>query len=292
MGMARANEKGQEMVKLVLSDIDGTIMPHGQKTVDERTRQAFHMALDAGIHIGPSTGRGIDWVMPIFGGDDACYATAVATNGLQVYLDGQKIREAFFDPEPLEHTVDIVRGVPGAGVLCFDGYTPYLVCGEKDALQKSFPRYAETCVKVDGVPRDFRIGKSNVFCAEGEEATRALVARLNEEVEGLDFDVALATFSNVMPAGINKATGIDLLCERIGCSIQEVVVFGDAGNDLSMLRHVPNSVAVATPRRRPLPPRAGTRAPARTGPWHRPSSCWRLTSGRSPTRPGAGAGSE
>ena len=84
-----------------------------------------------------------------------------------------------------------------------------------------------------------------MFCAEGEEATRALVARLNEEVEGLDFDVALATFSNVMPAGINKATGIDLLCERIGCSIQEVVVFGDAGNDLSMLRHVPNSVAVA-----------------------------------------------
>lgn len=245
MGMARANEKGQEMVKLVLSDIDGTIMPHGQKTVDERTRQAFHMALDAGIHIGPSTGRGIDWVMPIFSGDDACYATAVATNGLQVYLDGQKIREAFFDPEPLEQAVDIVRGVPGAGVLCFDGYTPYLVCGEKDALQKSFPRYAETCVKVDGVPRDFRIGKSNVFCAEGEEATRALVARLNEEVEGLDFDVALATFSNVMPAGINKATGIDLLCERIGCSIQEVVVFGDAGNDLSMLRHVPNSVAVA-----------------------------------------------
>ena len=133
------------MVKLVLSDIDGTIMPHGQKTVDERTRQAFHMALDAGIHIGPSTGRGIDWVMPIFSGDDACYATAVATNGLQVYLDGQKIREAFFDPEPLEQAVDIVRGVPGAGVLCFDGYTPYLVCGEKEACPGTSALASPTC---------------------------------------------------------------------------------------------------------------------------------------------------
>lgn len=232
------------MVKLILSDIDGTLMPKGQDAVSPRVREAFHEAMDAGIHVGPSSGRGLDWVAPIFSHDEACYATAVATNGLQVALDGSLIREEHLDHAALEEVARITHDTPGAGLLCFDGGTPFLVEGSKDDLLKSFPRYGETCRPADGVP-DFVIGKANVFEARGEAATRALVARLNREVPALDFDVALPTFSNIMPHGVNKATGIDLLCERLGCTLGEVVVFGDAGNDLSMLRHVSNSVAVA-----------------------------------------------
>lgn len=232
------------MVKLILSDIDGTLMPKGELTVSERVREAFHEALAAGIHVGPCSGRGIDWVAPIFSNDEACYATAVATNGLQVVLDGETIREEHLSHEALQQVADIVRDVPGSGLLCFDGGTPYLVEGSKEDLMKSFPRYGETCKLASGVPT-FTIGKANVFQARGDQATRRLVAQLNREVGALDFDVALPTFSNIMPAGVNKATGIDLLCERIGCTLDEVVVFGDAGNDLSMLNHVPNSVAVA-----------------------------------------------
>lgn len=233
------------MVKLILTDIDGTIMPKGQNTVDARTRRAIHAALDAGIRVGPSTGRGIDWVGPIFGGDEACYATAVATNGLQVFLDGQTVRRAYFDRAPLERALEVLRTLPGCGLVVFDGYTPYLCCGTREGLSAAFPRYGETCVVCDGVPEGFRPGKANMYCVNGEEQTRALVDRMNAEVEGLDFDFATPAFSNVMPAGINKATGIDLLCQQIGCSLDEVVVFGDAGNDVSMLEHVPNSVAVA-----------------------------------------------
>lgn len=232
------------MVKLILSDIDGTLMPKGQLTVNARVLEAFHEALDADIRVGPCSGRGLDWVAPIFQNDGACFATAVATNGLQVVLDGETIRQEHLDHEALEEVASIVHDVPGAGLLCFDGGTPYLVEGSRDDLLASFPRYGETCQPADGV-LSFVIGKANVFQARGEAATRSLVERLNSEVEALDFDVALPTFSNVMPAGVNKATGIDLLCERIGCTLDDVVVFGDAGNDLSMLRHVPNSVAVA-----------------------------------------------
>ncbi|MGN0287226.1 MAG: HAD family hydrolase [Atopobiaceae bacterium] len=232
------------MVRLILSDIDGTIMPHGNDEVDARTRQAFHDALDAGVHVGPCSGRGIDWVDPIFAHDQDCFKTAVATNGLQVRLDGQMIRQATLDHDALAQVADIVKDVPGAGLLCFVGGRPYLAQGQKADLQVAFPRYAESCVASGGVP-DLVVGKANVFQSRGLQATTSLVGRLNREVEALDFDVALPTFSNIMPAGINKATGIDLLCQRIGCTLQDVVVFGDAGNDLSMLRHVPNSVAVA-----------------------------------------------
>lgn len=50
------------MIRLILTDIDNTILPHGESRVSERTVSSFHRALDAGIHIGPASGRGIDWI--------------------------------------------------------------------------------------------------------------------------------------------------------------------------------------------------------------------------------------
>lgn len=231
-------------VRLILTDIDGTILPYGQAEVDEGTREAFHAAIDAGLHVGPCSGRGRDWLRPLFAGDEACYATAIATNGLQVYLDGHCVNEVTFDREALERVRRLVAGVPGAGLLCFVGATPYLAQGSREDLVTAFPRYAEICVPSDGVPEE-PVGKANVFLAAGLDETKALVARLNREVEGLDFDVPQPGFSNIMPAGYNKGSAIDILCRELGCSLEQVVVFGDAGNDLTMLRHVPNSVAVA-----------------------------------------------
>lgn len=231
-------------IKLVLTDIDGTILPYGQAEVDPTTRAAFHAALDAGLHVGPCSGRGRDWLLPLFAGDEACCQTAIATNGLQVYLDGRLVHEVLFDHAMLEEVLDLVAEVPGAGLLCFVGATPYLAEGSREDLAVAFPRYAETCVPSKGVPEE-PVGKANVFLAAGLDETKALVARLNAEVAGLDFDVPQPGFSNVMPAGYNKGSAIDLMCRELGCSLDEVVVFGDAGNDLTMLRHVPNSVAVA-----------------------------------------------
>ena len=76
--------------RLILSDMDNTILPKGEKTVSVRTHEAFRKALSAGIPIGPSSGRARSWVPPMFAGDEECCATAVATNGLEVYLEGSR----------------------------------------------------------------------------------------------------------------------------------------------------------------------------------------------------------
>lgn len=233
-------------IKLILTDIDGTILPYGQAEVDEGTRAAFHAAQDAGIHVGPCSGRGREWLRPLFAGDEACYDTAIATNGLQVYLDGRCVHEVTFDRAALERVRTLLADVPGSGLLCFIQGVPHLACGTREDLAVAFPRYADPSLLVpEGDVPEEPVGKANVFIAAGLDETKALVDRLNREVEGLDFDVPQPGFSNVMPAGYNKGSAIDILCRELGCSLEQVVVFGDAGNDLTMLRHVPNSVAVA-----------------------------------------------
>ena len=78
-------------IKLILSDIDDTIMPKGAPCVSERTRAAFHAALDAGLAIGPASGRGFAQLAPFFADDAACFSTAITTNGLEVYHAGERI---------------------------------------------------------------------------------------------------------------------------------------------------------------------------------------------------------
>lgn len=241
-------------VKLILADIDRTILPEGERSVSARTVAAFHAARDAGIHVGPASGRGHAWMPSLFGGDERCCETCIATNGNQVFLDGRKLHEAHFDEESLAVVAACVRDIGGAGLIAFDGATPVLVEGRLEDLEPIFPAYADACRSDgDGGPvglSGLSATKANVFMgADGrradERATRDLVAMLNRDIPGLDFDFPELGYVNVMPEGWNKASGIDCLVEALGISLDEVVVFGDAGNDLSMFAHVPDSVAVA-----------------------------------------------
>ena len=230
-------------IKLILSDIDGTILPFGQRVVPERTRRAMHAALDAGIHVGPASGRGISHVVPSFAGDDALTATALGTNGMQVYLDGAMIHEEHLDHDALVHVAEVIAGRPGVGAIVFDGGTPLLVAGTREDLAQSFPVYAEQARDHVGIP-DFPVIKMNIFNAGGIEVTRELLDLLVREVPELDFNLPVPGFLNITPVGYSKASGIDILCEALGIGIEQVVTFGDGGNDIEMIAHVPNGVAV------------------------------------------------
>ena len=231
-------------IKLILSDIDGTILPFGQRVVSARMRRAMHAALDAGIHIGPASGRGISHVVPSFAGDDALTATALGTNGMQVYLDGVMIHEEHLDHDALVHVAEVIAGRPGVGAIVFDGGTPLLVEGTREDLAESFPIYAEQALDHEGIP-SFPVVKMNIFNAGGIEITRELLDLLVHEVPELDFNLPIPGFLNITPIGYSKASGIDILCEALDIGLDQVVTFGDGGNDIEMIEHVPNGVAVA-----------------------------------------------
>ena len=235
---------GHPTIKLILSDIDGTLLPFGQKVVSPRVIAAFHAAIEAGIHVGPASGRGISHVVPSFGGDETCVATALGTNGMQVYLDGELIHEEHLARAALMHVVEVIGEVPGTGAIVFDGGTPLLVAGSREDLALSFPMYAEQALDATRM-LEFPIVKMNVFCTGDLADTQRLFELVCREVPELDFNVPLARFLNITPKGYSKVSGIRVLCEQLGIGIDQVVTFGDGGNDLEMIAEVPNGVAVA-----------------------------------------------
>ena len=231
-------------VKLILTDIDGTILPYGQRQVSKACVEAFRAAIGAGIHIGPASGRGQRWMAPLLGGDEVLCATALASNGMEVYLDGERIHAEVLDRGVLRCLAQVLRAIPGAGLVCFDDATPLLVAGSQADLACCFAPYAKKSVPVDDVP-DCEIVKANVFFDGDISQMHDLADRLGRVVGALSFDVPQPAWLNVMTRGWGKGPAIDVLCERLGIDLTQVAVFGDGGNDVSMLSHVPLSFAVA-----------------------------------------------
>lgn len=231
-------------IRLILTDIDGTILPYDRSVVSQECRDAFHAAYDAGIHIGPATGRGATRVPSVFEHDEKCYATMLAANGMQVILDGQFIYEAHIPHEALIHLASIIHELPDCGMICFDGPQALVVEGTIDNLAKSFRSYAATARLISEVP-SFPVIKTNIFTPPIQEKTAEIVALLRREVPEIDYSLPMPGFVNTTPRGWNKAAAVDYLAQTLGIAPEQVVVFGDSGNDLEMLSHVPHSVAVA-----------------------------------------------
>ncbi|WP_331715508.1 HAD-IIB family hydrolase [Tessaracoccus coleopterorum] len=53
-----------------------------------------------------------------------------------------------------------------------------------------------------------------------------------------------APFLEVAAGGVNKATGLEKLCGRLGIDRSEVIAFGDNNNDVEMLGWVGHGVAM------------------------------------------------
>ena len=51
-------------------------------------------------------------------------------------------------------------------------------------------------------------------------------------------------FYELVPIGYSKASGIDFICNYLNISKENTYALGDSTNDLSMLEHVPNSIAM------------------------------------------------
>ena len=80
-------------IRLILTDVDGTILPADRDEASPTCVAAFHAALEAGIHVGAASGRGATRVPQVFGGDKACCRTLLAANGMQVWIPESRLEQ-------------------------------------------------------------------------------------------------------------------------------------------------------------------------------------------------------
>lgn len=239
------------MIKLILTDLDDTLIPAGAPRASDRALAAIHGLLEAGLHFGPVSGRVPSAMGWMFGGDRACFATGAFCNGQMIYVDGKLVHEEYLETESLQRVADVLEEVEGAALAVYDvdgDGSASLVTRDVGRLEGYPELFAEvghpTLPELD--PQAAYV-KANVHVA-GDLARRTEVRDLLRE-RCLAFDFvfpsATAPLVDIGPHGWDKGSAVTELARALGVTLDEVATFGDSENDLSMLGAVPNSVAVA-----------------------------------------------
>ena len=72
--------KGLPVIKLVLSDIDNTLVPLGERFASHRSINAIHDVIAAGVSFGPAAGRDYFELLRFFHMVEACFMTGIFSN--------------------------------------------------------------------------------------------------------------------------------------------------------------------------------------------------------------------
>lgn len=236
------------MIKLVLSDMDNTLVPVGQRSVSYRTMEAIHAVLDAGVRFGPDTGRDYIELLRFFKMDEAPLQTAIMSNGKRVRVDGKYVSVTCFEKGSLDRLGEALKNEDGMFLVCYpeksNFMVPAYVIGATEDELAAIERLTHfNGGLVEKLPKMDYIAAA-IACFGGEKRMERCRQIVSEVTPELDVVCPLPGMFDVLPHGVTKATALDTVLEATGIKRDEVVVFGDSGNDLTIMKQAGYPVAV------------------------------------------------
>lgn len=238
------------MIKLVLTDLDDTLIPVGTVSASPRALAAISAMLDAGLYFGPVSGRTPESMLTMFPENPQCYQTGAFANGQVIQVNGEIVKTAGIDAEELRGVIRYLDdNTKDAALGIFDilgtGENYYVT---SDPARLAAIRGAYRRIGLErGELADGSYVKANIHCAANRARMLELRERLRAEFPQLDFVFPNSSLPliDITPKNWNKGRAVEVFAQHLGISLDEIAVFGDSENDLSMLRAIPNSAAVA-----------------------------------------------
>jgi Cof subfamily protein (haloacid dehalogenase superfamily) len=236
--------ENDSLVRLIATDLDGTLLRSDRETVSVRTRRALAAARDAGITIVLVSARGpvgVGEVADVIG----CEGLAICSNGALV-VDLASRGVVRHRPLAADVAAQIVRALRARlPDVCFASETGGVFAlepafkGAWDWAPPAGTRYADA-LELVAAPVTKLIAR-DATCSVAELAA---VAR---EVAGDTAAVAMSGewVVEISAAGVNKAAAPKELATELGVEPAEAVAFGDYPNDLPMLEWAGRSIAPA-----------------------------------------------
>lgn len=236
-------------IKLIALDIDDTLLTSAQ-TILPSTIQAIQMCLARGIKIVLCTGRPLagvrQWLdeLDINGPDQY----VVTDNGAMIQsTTGAIIAKKLID----NHGYRWLTAFGQAHQLPFNvlDAESRIYTADRDVdfvtvVQAMENSTGLSVCQPDELPDDFAIAKGLYV---GDQVKLDATEPLVRETFGNTFSVIRTgkNFLEVMPAGVDKGNALKTLGDAIGIKPDEMMGFGDEGNDLQMFATVGLAVAMA-----------------------------------------------
>lgn len=235
------------MIKLIASDLDGTLLPEGTPDIDPKIYEVIRRLQDAGVTFVAASGRNYESVMSIFGSMEK-ELTVISDNGGYLARGGVEMECYSFPRDLLEEVVSMVRSIPDVWIMASAARGTYTDMNEPKFVRWIREGYKMDMQVVDDLlsVREPLIKVALYTCVkDAAEVAEPLRQQLGECVS---IAVAGERWVDIMMPGISKGRALAKLQQSLGITREETAVFGDNGNDIPMLRQAAESYAVANAR--------------------------------------------
>ncbi|MET8780321.1 MULTISPECIES: HAD family hydrolase [unclassified Streptomyces] len=230
--------------RLIATDLDGTLLGPDE-TVSQRTREALAAVTAAGAAHIVVTGRAVPWTRHIL--DDLGYrGLAVCGQGAQVYHAGE---------HRLLTSLTLDRQIAGLALAKIEAEVgPLLLAASRDGLDGEVligPGYRAHEGPLPYRPMhdaaDLWSAPLNKVYIQHPTMGDDELAEAAEQAAGGLVGVTMAGegIVEILPLGLNKATGLSLAARRLGVKGADTIAFGDMPNDIPMFAWAAHGVAMA-----------------------------------------------
>lgn len=222
------------MIRLIASDIDGTLLQKGERELSQKLFQQIFRLREKGILFCPASGRQYASLRRLFA-PVANLLPFLCENGAVVFgpgSPGKVLGKTVMDRPLAEALCRDIMDLPGCDVLISGINTSYL-CPRQTDLVDHMKFYVGNNVQLvsspEQVPED--MVKVSAYCPRG---AAAIEAEMTERWDG-HFNAAIAGAPWLDFTLADKGTGLKQLCAALDIALDEVMAFGDNYNDLPML---------------------------------------------------------
>ena len=224
------------MIKLIASDLDGTLLKNGAQSLEPRTIDVIKRLIEKGIIFVASSGRQYANLRRLFAPicEDIAY---ICENGCLSFFEDRKIHKETMERELGEEILHAIWEKDTAEILLSGERTSYLQ-----------PKKESYLIHIRDVVKNNVTCVDDIFSVE-EEYFKISVYEENGIGDSayywhqrFDKKATVVTSGNVwldfMPTGVDKGLAMGKLQRYLGIAPEECMAFGDNYNDLEMLASV------------------------------------------------------
>lgn len=234
------------MIKIILSDIDGTFLKTDKRTPKLHAR-AIQSVVDKGLKFVFVSARMPEAIYPITDALGMAHTPVISYSGGLVLTENE---EVLFDKKiPAE----VARGVLAEMNSTWQDISVSYYTGRHWFVEKVDARVMR---EADNTHAPFEIAKFDELFAEKLFPNKIFIRcepptceemerELGKIFPALNVVRSAPYLLEIMDKSVSKATGIEVLLKHYGYTRDEAIAFGDNYNDTEMLELIPQSVAMA-----------------------------------------------
>lgn len=238
-------------IKIIASDLDGTLMAPDHQTVTQRTKDALIKAHEKGIKIAIATGRTLSLIKDVTK-QIPFVDYIIYSNGASVF-DCNENKTIYTEHIPKEKAEKIVRLIDKMPVFYNVYYNGNMYlrkdCGVFNGGNEFSKEFLEHFLAISIQEENMEKFASDKECEMiiiygADEKCRKEILSLMEELGELDHVSSVMNNIEITASKAAKGSALKAICDKIGCTSKEAMAFGDALNDCSMLSFAENSFAM------------------------------------------------